>query len=396
MRAISLLTAAVIAISININSAFANPSTDAANWTPVLIQPSELPRTFKGSEGQWHTVYNLLLTNFGKHPATIRRLDIVGRKGKGDFQVIKSLQGDDLKKVLTTFSPSKKTASAMLNQGSIGAVWVNLDFDQQDQIPEEVAHRIVFDQMDQTGKPQVYDYRVADISVDKSPPVRISPPLRGGKWVVVGGYASEAGHRKAWFPIDNQLESAQTYAIDWLRLDEKDYRTHDSAKPAGYLAYDQPIFAVADGTIIGVVDKFGDQVPQKPSGDDLIKWPGGNSVVMDLGNGYYAFYAHLKPGSIKVKEGDKVTRGQEIARLGNSGNSTEPHLHMHVTRDPGILNAHGVPYVFDEFEVIGEINVNDIGTKEQITKPHSVVRSRANGAHRDELPRESHVLKFTE
>jgi Peptidase family M23 len=76
---------------------------------------------------------------------------------------------------------------------------------------------------------------------------------------------------------------------------------------------------------------------------------GGNYLILDLRNGFFAFYAHLKPGSLRVNTGDKVHRGQVIASLGNSGNSDAPHLHYHVSDDNSPLGAGGVPYVLDSF-----------------------------------------------
>jgi murein DD-endopeptidase MepM/ murein hydrolase activator NlpD len=76
---------------------------------------------------------------------------------------------------------------------------------------------------------------------------------------------------------------------------------------------------------------------------------GGNQVNLDLGHGLHAFYAHLQPGSLRVKTGDHVKRGQVLGRLGNSGNSTAPHLHFHVARGITILDAEGVPFVYREY-----------------------------------------------
>jgi murein DD-endopeptidase MepM/ murein hydrolase activator NlpD len=66
--------------------------------------------------------------------------------------------------------------------------------------------------------------------------------------------------------------------------------------------------------------------------------------VLDLGGGTYAFYAHLQPGSLRVKNGDRVTRGRVLGLLGNSGNSTEPHLHFHVSDGMSPLGSEGLPY----------------------------------------------------
>ena len=80
---------------------------------------------------------------------------------------------------------------------------------------------------------------------------------------------------------------------------------------------------------------------------------GGNHVIIDIGGGHYAFYAHLKPGSLRVKVGDRVKRGQVIALVGNTGNSTEPHLHFHISDYPSPLGSEGMPYGYDAFEVVG-------------------------------------------
>jgi murein DD-endopeptidase MepM/ murein hydrolase activator NlpD len=79
-------------------------------------------------------------------------------------------------------------------------------------------------------------------------------------------------------------------------------------------------------------------------------------VIVDIGSGRYAIYAHLKPGSVTVKEGEHVGRGQVLGRLGNSGNSGAPHLHFHVMDAPSALGAdHNLPYVFDSCRYQGFI-----------------------------------------
>jgi murein DD-endopeptidase MepM/ murein hydrolase activator NlpD len=79
---------------------------------------------------------------------------------------------------------------------------------------------------------------------------------------------------------------------------------------------------------------------------------GGNYVIEDIGHGAYAFYAHLKPGSLKVNVGASVKRGQVMASLGNTGNSSEPHLHFHVIDKPFPLAGRGIPYAFDQFSIV--------------------------------------------
>src|SRR5262249_54277208 len=81
----------------------------------------------------------------------------------------------------------------------------------------------------------------------------------------------------------------------------------------------------------------------------------GNHIVVDLGGGRYAFYAHLRKGSVAVHPGDRVHRGQVMAKLGNTGNTSAPHLHFHLMDGPSVLGSEGIPYVIDRFAVAGRI-----------------------------------------
>ena len=105
---------------------------------------------------------------------------------------------------------------------------------------------------------------------------------------------------------------------------------------------------------------------------------------IDLGNGNYAFYAHMIPGSQTVKLGDNVSAGQVIGRLGNSGNSTAPHLHFHVGDAPSPLGTEGVPFVIDEY--------SDLGIVVKFLAPWTP--SALATTRRRELPFENHVVRF--
>jgi hypothetical protein len=109
-------------------------------------------------------------------------------------------------------------------------------------------------------------------------------------------------------------------------------------------------------------------------------------VCLDLGGGRFAFYEHLKQGSIKVKARDRVKSGQVLARLGNSGStSSGPHLHFHVGDGKSELASEGLPYVFKNFEIVGAYNsIDAIGTDQRWTaappghRRHA--KARASGA----------------
>lgn len=370
-------------------------TSEAANWTPIMVKPYVAPQLFKGSEQQWHVIYDLLLTNFNSHPSTIKEIQILGRNSAAeDWKPVKTLSGPELIKNFTRLA-GDKDAPLTLDAAKVGVVWVNISWDKESDAPAELTHRLVFDSKNQFGTPHLYDYTCAEIKIDKKPVVVISPPLKGGKWLVAGGYIGKLGHRTALFPLDNDLHSAQPYAIDWQRLDEKNYSSTDITKNESNRSYNEPVYAVADGTVLGVNNRFIDQPPQKPVGDERLLWPAGNSLVLDIGNGYYVMYAHMRKDSIKFKPGDKVKRGEQIGNVGSTGNSYGAHLHMHVTSNPGLLGADGVPYLFDKFDVIGELkNLDKYDEVEGAGRPHEVIDSKFNGVHHNELPREGVLLSL--
>ena len=114
------------------------------------------------------------------------------------------------------------------------------------------------------------------------------------------------------------------------------------SKTESYPYFGADIHAVADGPVVGMLEGLPEQIPGKsPTGLRLEEY-GGNHIVQDIGNGNYAFYAHLKTGSVKVKVGDQLSTGQVIAALGNTGNSDAPHLHFHVMSTPDPLRSDGL------------------------------------------------------
>jgi len=120
------------------------------------------------------------------------------------------------------------------------------------------------------------------------------------------------------------------------------------------------IHAVADGPVVSVLDGLPEQVPgQTPTGLPLEHYAG-NHVVQDIGDGNYALYGHLKTGSVKVKPGDRLTTGQVMANLGNTGNTDAPHLHFHVMSTPDPLMANGIPFEFQSFKLDGRLASMDV------------------------------------
>lgn len=148
--------------------------------------------------------------------------------------------------------------------------------------------------------------------------------------------------------------------------------------------------AVADGVVASIKDGIAENVPLSPTRAVPITLDtiGGNNVILALGSGRFAFYAHLQPGSLRVKPGDRVRRGQVLGLLGNSGDSDAPHLHFHIS-DDNSLESEGLPYVFDSFDLLGTADIDralkDGWTPPAGTKPQRRVR---------EIPAENPAVRF--
>ncbi|MFC9844381.1 M23 family metallopeptidase [Streptomyces sp. NPDC060223] len=190
------------------------------------------------------------------------------------------------------------------------------------------------------------------------PPVEVEPPVRG-RWSALNSPATRV-------PSHRTHAYGQTYAIDIVAEPEDGPRTRPAfAKlwPIArrnhlFPAYDEPLFAVADATVVHAGDWMRDHLSRNslPAVGYLMlieawvretggaSWIVGNHVVLDLGDGVYAMYAHLRRGSLTVRPGDRVRAGQPIARCGNSGNSTEPHVHFQLMDGPDLDAARGIPF----------------------------------------------------
>lgn len=151
------------------------------------------------------------------------------------------------------------------------------------------------------------------------------------------------------------LNANQRFAIDFFitqDVDGKRRSYRDRGKQnLDYFAFGQEILAPADGTVTAVIDGVPDNTP----GQLDIYFRLGNTIVLSLGNGEYAYLCHLQNGSAQVRVGDRVARGQVLARCGNSGNSSVPHLHFQLTDSPVISYSASLPAYFSKVYRSGDL-----------------------------------------
>lgn len=153
-----------------------------------------------------------------------------------------------------------------------------------------------------------------------------------------------------------------------------------------WYGYAAPVFSASAGVVTEARDGLPDQTPLvKPGALPLGDLPG-NDVVVRMKEGLSAVYAHLVPGSVKVKVGDRVGVGQELGRLGNSGGSLAPHLHFHLVNGPSASTSDGYPYVLRSFQVAASSDLAALGEALQGKSGFPIAAQLHPVAHRGELP----------
>lgn len=352
--AVSLGTAAVLTMLTACSSAETTQpeetttTTQAAQPTPVIGSVLAEPIPVLATDGRTHLAYELLLTNPMSGNVTLNSVSVMD----GDRKLL-TLSGDSLK-YWTRALGNPAAPANVLGPGQSATVWLDVVADDSAQVPAELTHAIDLT----VAKPMPplipanLTETIAPVAVQTRKPPSISPPLTGDRWLDINSCCDMSPHRMALNPINGKLWAAERFAIDYVQLgpDGRIF-TQNKAAVESYPYFGADVHAVADGPVVSVLDGLPEQTPGvTPSGLTLEQY-GGNHIVQDIGDGVYAFYAHLRPESLKVKPGDELGTGQVIAALGNSGNSDAPHLHFHVMDGPDPLAANGLPFVFDSFRL---------------------------------------------
>jgi hypothetical protein len=363
-------------VSIPIQGCGQSGASDQAKPTPAekpFTSPIDvrvpIAPTAVQSNGKAHLVYELHITNYALSPTSLAQIEALSDTGAE----VARLEQSDIVSDIYLLGNRDATGPDKLNIGPGGTaivyMWITVD---PAKVPATLEHKITV----KAGKNKdEMTVRCARITVGRDIAV-IGAPLRGDSWQAANGPSITSGHRRSPLPIEGKANIAQRFAIDWIRIhpDGKTY-TGDPKDNKNYRAYGSEALAVADGTVVEVKDG----IPQNVPGLDSRAVPitletvGGNHVVLDLGHGRYAFYAHLQPGSLKVKVSDHVKRGQVLGLVGNSGNSIEPHLHFQIANGIPGLGSEGIPYELESYETTPKGGGPPVKHKQEIPMEDEVV-----------------------
>ncbi|WP_413990618.1 M23 family metallopeptidase [Labrys okinawensis] len=363
----------------------------------VTVQPVSEPNPVQGADGRVHLAYELLVDNPTNLFVRLDKVEAVDAVGKS----LSSLDGERLARMMQLYGGS----DGMLSPGGTGIVFMDVSFASSEKLPDRILARIAaFRQhAGPDGKPTPlpadapvpasYSFTGGATALGK-PAVVLEPPLRGTGWIAANGCCDTiTSHRGATMAVNGLLRVPERFAIDWLKLDDTGrVFTGEATRLESYAYYGTPVYAAAGGTVVNLYDEADEQVPSQAAKGITTENIGGNMLVIDIGHGAFAFYAHLQRGSLKVKLGDLVKTGQAIGLLGNTGNSTAPHLHFHVMDGPSPLDANGLPFVFTHFSSQGVLAPGNEDALEQGGTAR--IDPKLKGQHVNELPLNDEVVDF--
>ncbi|WP_419700459.1 M23 family metallopeptidase [Mucilaginibacter sp. NFX135] len=313
--------------------------------------------------------YELNIANFAKDSLRLKILDVLNANNSS---AIFNVDETRLKTRVKRPGISPKDDNLTLPPGSFAVIYLEFSLPFRN-TAMHLVHRLEFDLLNGNKKTPV-SIKGAPISIGSKASLVIGPPLNGGPWAAIYEPSWATGHRRVFYTINGTARLPGRFAIDFIKLDNNGhYATHNEDTIQNWHGYGNNVLAVSDGIIASVQNNFPESLTlsgyQSPSPENAT----GNYISIKIGKDQFVFYEHLKPGSIKVKPGQKVKRGEVIASLGFTGQTTGPHLHLHLATKDSPLGAEGIPFELEQFNLLGSYpDLSTFGKK--------LWRSTVNGA----------------
>jgi hypothetical protein len=310
----------------------------------VPFEPTAFP-----SGPHIYLMYELHLTNYLPMPLSLARIDVLDADSD-DAQSIASFGAEQLESMLQPLGARKLAdpkEKLIIGAGQSAIVYMCITFDHKARIPDKLVHRV--STADAALEGAVIGTHHTELHV-------LGPPVEGANWLADDGPSNgeDNHHRRGVVIVDGQAVDSRRYAIDWKQVVNGTSFSADPRDVHSYYSYGKSVLAVADGRVLVARDGLPDNIPGHgeafhPAVPITLGTVAGNTITLDLGDGQFAYYLHLQPGSLRVKTGDKVRRGQVLGSIGASGDAREPHLHFEVTTSSKLVAGEGLPYLIDRY-----------------------------------------------
>jgi murein DD-endopeptidase len=312
-------------------------------------------------------VYELFVTNWNEQDLRFAAIDVEDAATGQRLARFDSKALDDPLRLSTTML---KGTGRLLPAWRTAIITMEVKLPLGASVPAAVRHRIEFEsdpnlqliREDGSLSSELVSFS-KQMSINRRPPLIIDAPLRGGPWRCGNGGGTFNSH-DAIYASHNiaRLHVPQRFGCDFRKVDANGdvlpSPFPDIISNSMFYGYLADVIAVADGLVVKTEDGIPENVPRadgKVITPALLtdKTNAGNMVALEIGKGQYAFYAHLQPGSLRVKVGDRVRKGQLLGKVGNSGNSVGPHLHFHVGIGPELNRYDFLPHVYRSYWLSG-------------------------------------------
>ena len=339
------------------------PRADAASDNArVEVRPLAAAHAVVGLDGARHVGYELLITNYhgDTGPLSLLRVDVFADAATAPAAVF---DGEGL--ASRVIHPGRPGAAAgdtdprTIAGGEHVLVYLWVTPPRGAALPRVLRHTLVF--RARTGR----ERRVSDVavSVNAGPARVIGPPFRSGRWLAHQGPGNHrSAHWGSQLADNGRVTIPQRFAIDFIGVDGSGRAVRAEARTsanADWVGFGAEVIAVEDGVVRDLQDDVADNVPLAPlplpravSARGLY----GNYVIVES-KGRFVHYAHLQRGSVGVRAGQRLRRGDVLGRVGNSGNTTGPHLHLHVSDRATFEGSDGLPFAMAPLELLGRTDI---------------------------------------
>ena len=341
--------------------------------TAILVSPIHDAQVVRGDDGKDHVEYELLVVNAVDQPVTLTSLTVLDPAAKE----LTRIEGPVLVAATQTLLDKKP----VMEIPASAAVSVDVDLIvPPGTAPERVTHRLVYSVPAGTSTAVFVEPPVIDgpeVAINRRAATVIKPPVKRDGWLSTSACCTPNVHRDLRVAVNGRrIETPETFAVDWALLKGDRVYEGDGSRNDQFYVYGADVYAVANGTVVSVQDGKPDATPNKAMTPKTLSDFGGNQVMLEIAPKVYAVYAHLHPGSLRVKVGDTVKVGATLAKIGNTGPSLGPHLHFGLLNRPDLFTARSLPFVIDSYTLAGRADFKaSQGDTVAITPESKQVRS---------------------
>lgn len=223
------------------------------------------PQPVKGSDGKFHLVYELVLTNSSPGPATVESIETID---PSPGEVVGTLDGADVAPRTVLLGDISGETAEKIGSGRVALVFLDVTFEDLRDVPKAIEHRLKasFDIPSGFGS-NLFPAQTTDTGarteILRKKPVVIGPPLEGANWAAANGCCTVSPHRGAVLALDQKLLAAERYAIDWMKSDDEGriVLPDETTKLKDFPAYAERVLSVANGKVVKVVEGYPDNKP---------------------------------------------------------------------------------------------------------------------------------------